>query len=364
MAQDWIFADNALAMVKTETTYRTDSAPSAATNAVYVRNVVVKPTQQMIDKQRKASHHISPGKIPGRKNVSVEFEVPLPGLNYTDPATTPIGTPDWEPLLLAAGFDVTVSALDSVVNDNARLYKPTTFRAGSGQSSFTLDFLLFRDGANLAASSSGVEIWKATGCVLSVEYGFSSGDECVLKFTGMGCWEQTPQDYTGDLSAITYQAFEDSLVAQGATLLDVGGNSDVVSDIQINMNWEVKERTSMSGLNGVEGFMITRKGSITGSMNVEGRLESARGRWADVEAATGLEFDMAIMTPQGVGIRVEMPNVQLDSPDPNFDGVLNYSQPFCARDLDASTFDSQFGLLITTLGGASAIEDAAYEIFS
>lgn len=368
MAQSWIHANTAWLAVKDESVYGTDPTPTVD-NMVLVRNFKVTPKATTVPIRRVRAWHPSAGAAAGMKFTDVEFEVPLPGVSYVDPASTAISEPDWAPLLKAAGFTSEVGkAASGATQNNWYTFQPTTYRSGAGQSSCTVYCVMFRDGANVdgTGSPSGMELREANGCVFNVEFFFSANEECYMKFTGRGLYNR-PAAFTTDISTTVYDEIEDAVTCNGIARLLVGSNSEDVTELSINMNWTIKDRMSMSGTGGLRGFMITREpgAAITGSMNVEAVLDSVRSRFQEIEELTGAAFDLRVVSPGGVGVILEAPNLQLTELDDNLDGVAYYQQPFALRDSDGSTHDAQIGLRITTLedGGTGTITDAAYDIF-
>lgn len=101
-----ILADQALLLVKTETTPGTDAAPTALANALLCRSCSIKPIINMIELTRYGHNFRSPGAIPGQSHFEFEVEVPLvaPVVNTAHQSAP---EPPWSPLLKISGFTAT-----------------------------------------------------------------------------------------------------------------------------------------------------------------------------------------------------------------------------------------------------------------
>lgn len=347
MAQDFIFADIAVMRATEETTY--GSTPVGGFfdhDAIQVRNFKVKPMISKVEKKRYGASFQSPGSHPGRRWVELEFEVPLPVMDAAPGAN--ITPPEFHPLLESAGFVATLEKKAGGAFYDTITYRPTTLRnvagVGYGEASCALQFFLFKDGAVPTAGPppTGVEVWLVNGAVFNAEFNFSAEGEAFLKFTGKGLYTRPANATTSDIIPV-FQGMDDGLVVQAGTIT-VGGATQNMSVINVNMNWTVKDRISMAS--GTSGFMITRMGSITGSFDLEARLEATDTRWAKVEAATSQFVKFHALTTKGLYVGFEVPNAQLESPDPKLDGTYQYAQPFSARDYTHG--DEQVGLRISS----------------
>jgi len=348
-AQNWLHADVAMVLVAPETTAYADddqmSTDASAEAAIFVRELTVKPVIHMVDKQRYGQTFRSPGQLPGKKFAEVEFTVPFPEM-----VPTTFATPAGLDYLFAAsshpGTDATASS--APVGVDSRDYVQSTFNSTNGQQSCTISCWVFKDG-----DADGSEVWEVNGAVFNVEPSFVADEEATLKFTGMGLYNKpASSSFTNSPDWI---APDDGLVMQnaymslGATLITAP-----IKELTLNPNFEVKERTAINRVsstitalqNGVAGFMLSRMGNVTGNIKIEAGLESADGYWADVEGATLQELLCYFETPKGIYGLLQIPKLQLGSPDVERDGTLIYSFPFVAQD-NSDAGDNIWGLRLS-----------------
>ena len=81
-----IYADQALLLIKAETTPGTDAVPTAAENAVKTRSCTVTPMIETIQLERYAHTFQSPGVLPAKSFMEFECEIalvaPVENTNY------------------------------------------------------------------------------------------------------------------------------------------------------------------------------------------------------------------------------------------------------------------------------------------
>jgi hypothetical protein len=111
-----ILADQALVLVKTETTPGTDAAPTALLNALLCRSCSLKPIINMVELTRYAHNFRSPGAIPGKSLFEFEIEVPLVA-PVVQTAHVSAPEPPWSALLKISGFTATGEKDASGAND-------------------------------------------------------------------------------------------------------------------------------------------------------------------------------------------------------------------------------------------------------
>jgi hypothetical protein len=112
---------NEVILFKTETTYGTDSVPTAGTNAILVRSVSFAPEAlRMIDRGAIRASLGSLQQIYGGEMKRIQFECEVKGSGAAGTA------PEIGPILKACGLSETVVASTSVT------YKPTSSNHSSG----------------------------------------------------------------------------------------------------------------------------------------------------------------------------------------------------------------------------------------
>jgi hypothetical protein len=124
---------------KEETTYGTDAGPTAAANAVLVRNFGIRPLEALYDKRSfDAGYSGHLGELVAGQHVETTFEVEMAGSGTVDVA------PAYGPLLKCCGCSQTITATVKVV------YAPVHPGAGSsGSMYFWLDGRLHKVLGNL-----------------------------------------------------------------------------------------------------------------------------------------------------------------------------------------------------------------------
>ena len=243
-----------------------------------------------------------------------------------------------------AAVDVSNAAIQRVTS---RAYTPKSL---STPSTVTCYCYMFPPGADENSNNETFEI-KSFGAVFDVEMNFDANGESFLTFTGKGSYGSiADKDATTALITagnVNFKNRDDSLVAIGGTITfdDRTGadpRCDPFSQMSFKTNWEVTERTDQCHARGIRAFFITRKGSMTGSVNPEAVMNrlvppAAGGddgfdRWANVFATTRNRLSALYVSPKGSNVLVVVENLQYGSPGFTQDGSVKYEQEFYCRD--------------------------------
>ena len=111
-----LYADQALLLIKAETTPGTDAVPTASENAVKTRSCTVTPNIETIQLERYAHTFQSPGVLPAKSFMEFEVEIalvaPVENTNYMSAPK-----PRWEDLLTSSGFGVTLETDNTGTED-------------------------------------------------------------------------------------------------------------------------------------------------------------------------------------------------------------------------------------------------------
>lgn len=257
-------------------------------------------------------------------------------------------------ILEVSGSGTLLGGVDPDVNTVTFL--PATLKCGgapsggsnpTGQSTCSIRLFAFKDGACVGQpEGSGVYMVEANGVKLNAELTLTSEDESVIKFSGRGFYKRPVET---DINIIpAYQASDDSLVAQSGNVM-IDGHNEFVSNFELNMGFEVGDRPSIGGIGGLGGFVLHRSGSPGGSFDSEASMDDIApgGFWDKLEGGEQTDIFIRVTSAQGVHVSVHIPNGQLESPDSSLEGVMKYSKPFKARDLDGSG-DNYVGIKFTT----------------
>lgn len=108
MAQNakYLYADQCLALVKSESTAGVDASPTPADNAIVFKSLTITPTIEFIDLERIGPTFRSPGGVPSKGFCDVQFDVPMAN-PWADTTLESVREPDFTPLLRASLFDTT-----------------------------------------------------------------------------------------------------------------------------------------------------------------------------------------------------------------------------------------------------------------
>jgi len=225
----------------------------------------------------------------------------------------------------------------------ARTYAPDSFNASP---TCTIYGDLFTSGGK--ANGKTYQI-KSTGCVFNAEFSIKTDGECDITFTGKGTYRD-PADVNFP-TGVAIGNMTDGMVGIDASIeIDaVDGNDvrcDCLSELTFTPNWDVQEIPCLCAESGIEAFFATRKQSITGSMNPMARLVADYDRWALVKNANRNTIEAILTSPQGSVVTINMTNVQLGSPEMDYNGIVRYNQSFYLRDNSVNA-DDQYTVKFT-----------------
>jgi hypothetical protein len=308
---------NALVAAKIETAYGV-AATLTATEAMFVSDF----THKMIEGDVVERNNIlgtlgAQGSVRVSQHDMIEFSVELAGSGAAGVA------PRYSPLLKACGFSEVVTASTNVV------YAPVS----SGFNSLTIGVFYKDDAGNTMRQ-------LITGARGSVTLEMSAGGLPTLKFSFTGLYNDpaSATALTGDFSSIPVpkgvnKANTPSVSFYGETL--------PTGAITINPGIEVKYR-NLINLESVD--ILDRKGSLSLELDMPTTTDATawvvRGKNNDLGA-----LSVTHGTTAGNIVAVSVPNVQLKTVSPSYDGVI--MRMSCEGDIVPLTPNSDLTITLT-----------------
>lgn len=308
---------NALVAAKIETTYGT-AATLTATDAMFVNDF----THKMIDGDVVERNNIVGGLgAQGSVRVSqydmIEFSVELAGSGSAGVA------PRYAPLLKACGFMETITATTSVA------YSPVS----SGFNSLTLGVFYKDDAGNVMRQ-------LITGARGTVTLDMSSGSLPTLKFSFTGLYNDptSATSLSGDFSSIPVPKGVNNANTPSVSFF---GTELPTGAITINPGIEVKYR-NLINLESVD--ILDRKGSVSLELDMPTTTDATAWVQRGKNNATGA-LSVTHGTSAGNIISVAVPNVQLRTVSPSYDGVI--MRMSCEADIVPLTPNSDLTITLT-----------------
>lgn len=308
---------NEVILAKTETTYNTDSTPSAGSNAVLVRNVKLAP--EGLRMNDRAAIRASLGQLQevyGGQLKRLTFEVEVKGSGTAGTA------PEIGPLIEACGFNETIVASTSVT------YLPES----SAHESITLYWYEF-----------GRKLHKLTGARGNFTIKLEAGGICLIEFDFVGHYTE-PTDQTQPTPTYNSQVPKAGL---GMTVAINGVSAIVAKRWQWSPNNTIVTPASLSSSDGYGEILISKR-KITGQMEIESELDSVLD--LDLLFAAGTRFAFAsgqLGSTAGNRLNVTTPasSTYVTNTEPTESDGLRQRQIDLA--VDDSTADTELSLAFT-----------------
>ncbi|WAC06580.1 MAG: phage tail tube protein [Thermodesulfobacteriota bacterium] len=302
-------------LAKIETEYGTDPTPTPAANAILVKDVDIKPSGELVERDFLRSS-LSPLQfVMGMKEVDVTFTTEFKGTG-TRGALPAWG---WEGTLLrACGLDETITA------DTKIEYLPVS------DSFESVTLYVYKDGI----------FHKITGCRGTFTINGSVGKYLEVKWTFKGLYV-APVDATP--AAQTFSSVIPPLLFSAGLTLDA--YSPVATAIEISMNNNLGKRTDLNTATGLREIMITGR-KPGGSLDPETVTEATYAFWNKWENATAIALNIGpIGSAQGNIITITAPKLQSEGPSyGDREGLLTYQVPFR---LSMNSGDDELKITIT-----------------
>lgn len=290
-----------LLLAKLETTVGTDAVPTAAADAIIVRDATYTIDVQQLERPIYLPDISNSPTRPGRKTVTVAFTAEVKGSGEQGVA------PKLGVLLLGCGFAETELAADAGFQ-----YDPVSAAFPS------LTLYLYIDGI----------LHKALGCRGSFTLTGTAGEYALVAFTFQGVYVE-PVDALFPASP----AYEDSLppIVQNAGLT-VNGYEDCAQQFTIAVANTINPILCVNANEGVSGYNVSAR-NVTGSFNPQASLltpltAANKNPFKQLAAGTVGEFDVTIGSETN-NICTITGNIQHTGVSPgNRDGALIWDIPF------------------------------------
>jgi len=305
-------------LAKIEGTYGTDPTPTVGANALLVKDVEMKPTGDVLERDFIRSSLSSLAFVRGAKWVDLAFTCEFKGSGTRGalPATGWEGT-----LFRACGMKETVTTSTSIV------YSPIS----TGFESATI--WVYQDGI-----FHKVNGWRGD-CTITYEVG-KYGE---LRFEGQGLYV-APTD-----ASPSAQTFSDVVppvaLSAGLTLDGTAYSGAIVERIELRLGNKLAQRKSMNSASGLTEILITER-DPGGSFDPEAVIEATYPFWAKWAAATTIALNLGpIGSTAGNIITITAPKMQLnDLTYGDRNGILTYDVPFS---LAGNSGDDELVITIT-----------------
>lgn len=280
-----------LILAKEEVTQFTDSAPTAATNSILVKNLKVTPLRvESEDRALIRDYFGNSEQIPVMEEAMIEFDVEMQG------SGTAATAPKWGPLVKGCGFSETVAS-DVQYSPVSTGFKYLTIYA-------------YRDGVlfKLLGAHGSLSINMAAKKIPHIHFSFVGKYSAVTDAA-----IPVGSDFSGFKQPLA------SLPANTGTLT-LDGYAAKVSAFSMDMSTEVSHAIWM---NNETLAPIDRKPK--GSITVEAVTIATKDYFAMVRAATLGVFTLTHGTAAGYKVKLDAPKVQLvDIQEVEYEGALAY----------------------------------------
>lgn len=308
---------NELILAKTETTYNTDSVPTAALNAVQVANPSW-ATEGLRMNERNTIH----GTIGTRQHIyggnlkTVSFDIELKGSGAAGTA------PEFGPLIEACGFAETVVASTSVT------YDPTSPTAASPHDSITIYY--FQDGLRHVI----------TGCRGTMTGVIETGNMAMLSFTFTG-HSGAPTDVA--LPTPTLDATEPVAVRNASFTVD--GYAACVNNLSFDVGSSLILPSCMNDADGYGEVSINGR-DVMGTFDPEMTLVATQDFYGKFVAGTKMALTTGVLgTTAGNQVQLDMAQTYYRDIAPgDKDGIRTYEIPYGAVE---TTGDDEMSLIFT-----------------
>ena len=307
-------------LAKTESTYNTDSVPTAGSNAILVRNVNWASAGLRMNERPAVRSSIGKlQRIHGGTLKSVSMEVEMKGSGT-------IGTaPEIGPLLTACGMSETVVAVTSVT------YKPDS---GNSTPHKSISMYFFEGGRKRHI---------LTGCRGTVSFSLEAGGIMIASFVFTGHYtEPTDQSQPSP----TYNSTVPRAVLGMVVALN-GVTAIVAKSWSFALNNTIAMPPSIAATDGYGEILITDR-DVTGEITIESELDSVLDVDALLSAGTRFAFASGTLgSSSGNRVALTTPASSTYATDTSLqeaDGVQLRQIPLA---VDDSTSDQEISLVFT-----------------
>lgn len=305
-------------LAKVETVYGTDPTPTVSANSILVKNVSLKPTGDILERDFIQSSLSSLQFVRGAKWVDLSFECELKGTGVRGE----LPAYGWEGTLFRA-----CGMAETVVASTRIAYAPVS----TGFESATL--WVYKD--SIYHKING---WRGDFTIT-----YEVGKYGVIKFEGQGFYV-APTDASP--SAQTFSSVVPPVaLSAGLTLDTTTYASASVEKIEFKMGNKLAQRKSMNSDSGLTEILIHGR-DPGGSFDPEAVTEATYPFWSKWSAATAIALNLGpIGSTSGNIITIGAPKMQLnDLVYGDRNGILTYDVPFS---LAGNAGDDELTITIT-----------------
>ena len=298
---------------KIESTYNTDSLPTAASNAILVENPQLKPSKvRMAERMGVRSSLAALKPVYGGSLSDLTFDVELKGSGTAGTA------PELGVLLRACGCSETLVASTSVT------YRPVS------EDHESMTFYYYQDGIQKILS----------GAVGTASWAIKAGDIIKFSFT-----------FTGHVNPATDIPMPapsyDAIVPAPAVNFNftVGGTSFQIETLNIDLGNEIATPASVSSIDGYGKVRITAR-KVTGSIDPEKTLVATKDFEADWKAGvTAALTTNTIGSTAGNIVTIAAPSIHyLEVTDAEREGIRTQELNFGAAEVSG---DDEISIVFT-----------------
>jgi hypothetical protein len=288
-------------LVKTETTYGTDSVPTGAANAMLVSNASFNLSYNNVERNFIRPFFGGSGQLAGTRFVEISFEIELANSGTAGTA------PAWGPVLRACGMAESVLATPARVE-----YTPVSASFSSVSIYYHLD---------------GVRR-VALGCMGNVEIMLNEGAAPMLRFSMVGL--DGGRTATAD-PTVTLTAFRAPQVVTDVNSGDInlgctyaaGALSSGTVFPSRGLSINLQNTVSRKALLGGQAVQISDR-NVQGSMQLDLTAAQEVSFQTDINANTNTTLGFTHSTGAGVGIVLHAPQVQrIDPTDQEYEGDVH-----------------------------------------
>lgn len=300
--------------LKVESTYKTDSVPTAAADAIFIESLSMGSEGLRLIERPGLEANIGTRKsIYGGRLISLQVTAEVKG---SGAAGTP---PEVGPILRACGF------LETIVASTSVTYTP----ASTGHESFSS--YIWKDG----------KLRKVVGIRGNCSFAFEVGNKIMLSANLIGHIDGIDSDVS--LPTPTYDTTDPEPILGGGFLVD--SYAAVIAGLNFDMGNVISTPPDFNAPTGFSEIRITKR-APNGSINPEDTLIATKNFRADFESATSMALATGnIGATAGNIIAASMPVIGYrDESDEDRDGVSVKNMPF---GMHASSGDDEVSLAFT-----------------
>lgn len=313
-----LLVQHQLILAKSETTYGTDSSPTAAVNSILVQDLSW--SQHGLRMEKRPALRVNSiamlQPIYGGELCQLEFTCEVKGSGSAGTA------PEIDPLLLACGM------VDTIVASTSCTYAPTSITANMKSCTIYHEY----DG----------NVQKLTGCYGTVNFSIKSGSIVTAKFTFVGHIESR---VAGALGTPTFNATV-PVAAMNLAGFVLGAYSPVAQQFTLDVGAKVETPANLGAADGYGPLMISERES-KGTIELESDLLSSINFFTDISAGTQVNFTTgAIGATAGNKVTFDIPQMVVTGIKPgNMNGIITSTLDYEA--IESATADTNFSIVFT-----------------